>query len=423
MSIFRKSIFTAASPNTQFDDVKVALGTLLNPMSWRNEDYSSKFKFDLQSYLGIDYLYLIDSGRSALQIAIESIGIKSDDEVIVPSFTCVVVANAVSFAGAKPVYLDTSKEDFNADYSNLKEVITKRTRIIVVQHTFGKKVEVEDIRSQLNEINRNDILIFEDFAHIIKKDLNLKGDIGFTTFGIEKVMSTVRGGAVFTNNETLSNSLFEKIEKLPEFPTKQTIKSLLNPIFWYIAIPLHSVGVGRFTIGALIRSIWRKLGFLGIMVEERENKSEKPDWFPAKMSPALSRLGLVQLRKLEKYNSHRQAISIIYHLHLAPYSDNETITDSRVYLRYPILVPDEEKFKKVWDFSRDVRVTLGNWFASPLYGSSVNLKTYEKLCYVPKLTPTTETKTGLTMNLPTSINMNQERARELATGIKKILES
>ncbi|MCA9386854.1 DegT/DnrJ/EryC1/StrS family aminotransferase, partial [Candidatus Dojkabacteria bacterium] len=183
----------------------------------------------------------------------------------------------------------------------------------------------------------------------------------------------------------------------------------------------HSVGVGRFTIGAFIRSVWRKLGFLGIMVEEEENKAKKPDWFPAKMAPALSRLGIVQLKKLDDYNTHRLLISKIYHLYLKELSDSEVLDENRVYLRYPILLKNKEQFVKVWNLSRQLRVTLGNWFEKPLYGSTVDDATYQVLCYVPSLTPETLNKSGLTLNLPTSVNMSKERARELAEEIKKAI--
>ncbi len=423
MAIFKKAIFTAASPNTELNDVITAIKLLFNPRSWTNEKLNIEFSEMLKKYINVSYVHLIDSGRSALEIALRSLRLQQTDEVLVPSFTCVVVANSVKYSGATPVYLDTSKEDFNGDYENILNYVNENTKAIIVQHTFGKRVDVELIRDKIKSIGRNNIFILEDFAHIIHEEINLKGDIGFTTFGIEKVFSTVRGGAIITNQIGLSKNIETFIKKLPEFPNKQLIKCLLNPIFWYVAIPLHSVGFGRFTIGAFIRSIWRKLGFLGIMVEESENRAIKPNWFPARMSPALSKLGIIQLEKLHKYNNHREIISKIYNLHLSKFSDEEVMTESRLYLRYPIILPSEEKFKEVWDYARSIRVTLGNWFSTPLYGATVNENTYADLCFVPATTPVTMQKAGLTLNLPTSINISVERARELADGIKKVLEN
>lgn len=419
--IFRKSIFTAASPNTQLDDVIETVKMLFTPWRWNDIEINAKFKFALSGMLKVEYVHLIDSGRSALQIGLKTLEIKEGDEVVIPSFTCVVVANAVHYTGATPVYIDANENDFNGDYENIEKYITEKTKAVVVQHTFGKIVDTQMVIDKLAAINRTDIYVLEDFAHVIKEDIDLKGTFGFLTFGIEKVISSVRGGAIITHDEKLSALVEANIKELPDFPTGHLIKSLLNPIFWYIAIPLHSVGLGRYSVGAMIRTVWRKLGFLGIMVEGIENKAIKPDWFPAKMSPALSKLGLKQLLKLNKFNAHRTTIAKIYHLHLSEISDSEAYEDGRVYLRYPILLDNKEDFTKVWDYSRSIRVTLGNWFDKPLYGAGVDSETYKKLCFVAAENPVTMKKAGLTLNLPTSVNISQERARELAEGIKEQL--
>lgn len=421
---FRKAIFTAASPNTTFDDALLAKLTLFSPWKWKDPKYNNKFETELRYYLKVDFVKLVDSGRSALYSILKSIGVDQNSEVIGPSFTCVVVANAISWTGAKPIYLDTKQKDFNADYSLITNYITDKTRAIVVQHTFGKKVDVEAIKIKLKEIEREDIFIIEDFAHILKRNIELQGDFGFTTFGIEKVISSVRGGAIFTNSKNEFLEIEKFVDSLPELPVSRVIISLMNPVFWAVAIPLHSAGFGRFTIGAFIRGIWRKLGFLGIMVEEKENRGLKPNWFPAKMSPALSILGSKQLSKLDKFNIHRQKITAIYHKHLSQISDEEGGLDSnRIYLRYPILLPNQQIWNSVWDKSRELRVTLGNWFAKPLYGSTVSDDTYKTLCYVPAETPTTIQKAGLVLNLPTSVNISVERAEELASEIVNILSN
>ncbi len=419
--IFRKSIFIAASPNSQLDDAFLAFKFLLQPWNWNNNKYNNEFSESLKEYIGVKNLKLIDSGRSALLAILKSLNLSSNDEVIIPSFTCVVVANAVSWSGAKPIYLDTNVQDFNSNYSTLPNVITKNTKAIVVQHTFGKIIDIDEIKLILKNLNRKDILIIEDYAHTIKKDMGIKGDFAFLTFGIEKVISSVRGGAILTDNNDLYKNVSEYVNSLSEFPTKKLIICLLNPIFWWFAIPLHSIGIGRFSIGALIRSVWRKLGFLGIMVEPSENLAKKPDWFPAQMSSVLSQLGLKQLHKLNKYNEHRLKISKIYFEYLNSLSDSKEFDNERVYLRFPILLNSKEEYYKVWNVSRKLRVTPGNWFSKPLYGAGVNNKTYSNLLYNPKTTPITLKKCSLVLNLPTSINISEERAKELAIEIRAVL--
>src|SRR5690606_12120588 len=125
---------------------------------------------------------------------LKSLHLSKKNEIILPSFTCIVVPNAVYYAGLKPVYLDTNENDLNPNYDQLEKKITKRTKVIIIQHTFGKIVDIEKITRMLNKINRNDIYIIEDFAHTISNKVVLRGDAGFFTFGIEKVISSVRGG-------------------------------------------------------------------------------------------------------------------------------------------------------------------------------------------------------------------------------------
>lgn len=464
MNIFRKSIFIAASPNNQFDDTLQALKMVVRPKKWFENSTNKKFTQQLSEKTGIKNIQLVDSGRSALYSILKSQGIGIGDEVILPSFTCVVVANAVNWTGAKPIYLDTSKKDFNADYSSLKEKITAKTKAVIVQHTFGKMVDVNKVRqsvesnyslprlekenSKLDPNRQSRPIIIEDFAHSLDLNMDLKGDFGFTTFGIEKVLSTVRGGAIFSSSDKKHKSVEEFVKTLPEIPKSRVFISLINPIFWWIAIPLHSLGIGRFTAGAFIRGIWRKLGFLGIMVEPQENRGKKPSWFPAKMAGALSYLGLKQIQKLEYYNRHRAKIAHIYDLYLGELTDGKiyeefakgenksesgsqfardkqdlkiTSSKERVFLRYPILLKNKSDWHKVWNRARELRVTLGNWFAKPLYGSTVGEDTYKELCYVPASTPETLKKANLVLNLPTGVNISEKRAKELAIEIKKAL--
>lgn len=423
MTIFRKSIFTAASPNSQIDDAWLAFRLLLHPWNWRNGQWAMGFEQELREYLRIDHVITVDSGRSAIEIALKALGVKTGDEVITPSFTCIVVPNAVFYTGARSIFLDTNLQDLNGDYDHIEKYISPRSKAILVQHTFGKMVDVNAIRNKLFAINRPDIKIIEDFAHVIHRNMKIHGDIGILTFGIEKVISSVRGGAIVTNNSDIFKQIQDTTKDLPVFPASKTLVCLLNPIFWFFAIPLHSVGFGRFTIGAFIRSIWRKLGFLGIMVEHSENHVVKPNWFPAKMSPALARLGSKQLKKLDKFNEHRARISEIYSKYLGEISDegqmiNDKEESARVYLRYPIILNSSEEYLKVWNTSRRLRVTLGNWFAIPLYGAGVGSETYKKLGYDPETTPETVRKCKLVLNLPTSVNISEKRAEELGREIR-----
>jgi dTDP-4-amino-4,6-dideoxygalactose transaminase len=417
----KKTIFTAASPNTQFDDVLVALRTFYSPWTWNSKSTLNKFATVLKSYLNIKNIEFVDSGRAALYVILQSIGINEGDEVILPSYTCVVVANSVVWSGARPIYLDSNQQDFNADYNLIRTTITPKTKALLVQHTFGKRVDVDSIRNILKNLNREDIIIIEDFAHIIQREINLKGDIGFLTFGIEKVISTVRGGAIISNEDKIISKASEIIQTLAKMSTLTIIQALFNVKFWYFVIPLHSISLGRFSLGSLLRRIWVKIGLLNILTQDSEEVGIRPKGFPTKYSPALANLGLKQLEKLDKYNSYRNTIANIYNEHLSNISDNDSNSKNRVYLRYPIKLKTQEEYNKVWELCRSQNIFLGNWFFNPLFSNHTSLKKYERLNYKREDYPRTEENCKFILNLPTNRLISKEHAMQLAIKIKEII--
>jgi perosamine synthetase len=409
-------LFIASSPNTEKDDFFLALRLLFQPWKWNKSKYNKELEESLKQYLGVNYAASCDSGRTALYLTLKALGVKEGDEVITPSFTCLVVANAVRWTKATPIYLDTSKEDFNVDLESLENKVTPKTAAVVVQHTFGKKVDINRIKEIL-EKKRSKAFIIEDFAHTIKRNQKLEGDVAFLTFGIEKVISSVRGGVIVTNDPIINDQIQKELNSLPSFSRKKTFICLMNPIFWFFANPLHAIGLGRYNIGVILRGFWRKLGFLGIMIEHEEHKGQKPKWFPAKMSPALSLLAINQLKKLDKFNEHRTKLASIYHEKLAEFSDEKEFDEKRVYLRYPILLKTKEERNRIWEVSKSINITLGDWYRTPLYSKLVNEETYKTNCFAPEETPVTVDKTTRVLNLPTAVNTSEKRARQLAEKI------
>lgn len=414
-------IYIAASPNTQLDDFLLAVSLILRPWTWFKQSLNSKLENQLTQSLGVKHAHVVDSARSGIYLTLKALGIGEGDEVILPSFTCLVVANAVRWTQATPIYLDSNSSDFNASYKDITSKITKRTKAILVQHTFGKLVDISKLRSQLSNSQAH-IYIIEDWAHSVYSQMRIDGDAALLTFGIEKLFSGVRGGAVLTNNEDFSIEIAKLIKNLPKFPIRKAIVSLTNPVFWYLVTPLHALAYKNFSLGAAIRFIWRKLGFLGNMIEQIEHEGAMPKWFPAQSNPALSELARHQLLKLNKLNTHRTNIARVYDEILSSFSDYENFDPNRVYIRYPLLLPDKTARDAIWQEAKKLKITLGDWYEVPLYSKYVNDFTYTHNCYVPSTTPNTLSICERVVNLPTSVNISKERAKLLATSLKKVLE-
>lgn len=412
-----KPIFIAASPNTQFKDAFFAKSLLLRPWTWKQKIRIKNLEEELRKYLNVQYVHTIDSARSGIYIALKAMGVGEGDEVILPSFTCLVVANAVRWTGATPVYLDSNENDFNANYDDVELKITDKTKAIFVQHTFGKIVNIEKM-SRSPQLKARNIYIIEDWAHTVSRKMKLQGDVAVLTFGIEKVLSGVRGGAIVTNDEKLQSKINNLISELPAFPISKSLKSLVNPIFWYIATPLHAVGYKSATLGAGLRWVFRKLGFLGNMIEKEEHTGKKPNWLPTKISPVLATLTHIQLKKLDAMNAHRTRIAKIYDDLLRKLSDYEVFDENRVWLRYPIRIQESAIKKAIVTEAKKMRIILGDWYKAPLYSKYVNERTYEENCYVPATTPQTTKFCKQVLNLPTGINVSEKRARKL---VEKVL--
>ncbi|HRN71030.1 MAG TPA: DegT/DnrJ/EryC1/StrS family aminotransferase, partial [Candidatus Woesebacteria bacterium] len=279
----------------------------------------------------------MDSARSAFYLLLKAYGIGPGDEVILPSFSCLVIANPVIWVGAKPVYVDIDKETFNLSLEDLKKKVSSKTKVVLVQHTFGLPVELEKVR----ELVGKDVKIVEDIAHSLGgiykgHKIGTIGDAAVATFGIEKVISSVRGGMVLVKDDRIAEEIISEIKSAPHFSLVRIKIALLNPILWWLITPVYYIGIGKATIGRAFSFVAHKLGIMGIMIEKCEYDTQKPSWIPARMPSALARLGMNQFRKLDRFNNHRREIAGIYEEKFGAFKVDQNSKHN--YLRYPLLV-------------------------------------------------------------------------------------
>lgn len=406
-----KPVFIAASPNTEKDDLKLAIRLLFQPWNWRKNDGSVKeFETQLSEYLGGINAIAVDSARSGFYLLLKAYGIGPGDEVILPSFSCLVIANPVIWVGAKPVYVDINKKTLNIDLEDLSRKLSPKTKAVLVQHTFGLPVEIDKVRNIVGE----KVKIVEDIAHSLGgmykgQKIGTIGDAAVATFGIEKVISTVRGGMVLTSDEKIAEILRQEQTNLPEFSMLRIKIALMNPVLWWSITPFYYLGFGKYTIGKAFSFFAHKLGIMGIMIEREEYNAQKPNWLPSRMPSALARLGKRQLAKTDRFNEHRREIAKIYSDTLGikfPIDDKST----NIYLRFPVLV-DPKKRNGIIKEAGKKHVVLGNWYRSILFAPESSL---EKLGYKKGDTPNAEWVAERIINLPTGVNIAKEGASSLA---------
>lgn len=121
------------------------------------KDFEAQFASYCESAYGIG----VNSGTDALHLALRALGVQQGDEVIVPSFTFIATALAVSYTGAKPVFVDIQEDIYNIDPEKIRNAITPRTKAIMPVHLYGQAANIAQIVKIAKEKN---IAVIEDCA-------------------------------------------------------------------------------------------------------------------------------------------------------------------------------------------------------------------------------------------------------------------
>ncbi|MBP7119003.1 DegT/DnrJ/EryC1/StrS family aminotransferase [Candidatus Woesebacteria bacterium] len=161
------------------------------------------FEDDFAKKFNVKHAVAVNSGTSALFLAMKALGIGEGDEVIVPAFGFIAIPNAVRHVGATPVFVDVDPNTFNIDPQKI--VITEKTKAIIAVHTYGQPCDMD-------KLMHLGVPVIEDAAeaHGAKyKDrmCGSIGDIGCFSFFANKTITTGEGGMVVTNNPILAKEI------------------------------------------------------------------------------------------------------------------------------------------------------------------------------------------------------------------------
>jgi perosamine synthetase len=147
------------------------------------------------------------SGTAALHLLLATLGLGPGDEVILPAFTMIATANAVTYTGATPVLVDAEPLTWNMDVALVAQKITPRTRAIVAVHTYGHPVDIDPLRSLAAE---RGLLLVEDAAEghgavYRGRSVGSLGDAAIFSFYGNKIVTTGEGGMITTNDERIAD--------------------------------------------------------------------------------------------------------------------------------------------------------------------------------------------------------------------------
>jgi dTDP-4-amino-4,6-dideoxygalactose transaminase len=268
--------FPAYEPWISSEDKKIVNKTLAQSMLTLGPRLE-KFEADFCKYSQAKYAIAVSNCTAALHLSLKALGIKKDDEVIVPDLTFVADANAVLACNAKPVIVDINKENFFLSIPNIKKNITKKTKAIIPVHIYGQVCNIDEI---LDVARDNNLNVIEDCAHAIGTFHNSKhvgnlGNTGCFSFYPTKNITTAEGGMVITNSKKIA----EKIRQLRSHGMTKSLKSRYSS----------------------------KYPWIFDIVEPGYNY---------RMDEIRAALGITQLKRIKKINELRKNASFYYHKNL-----------------------------------------------------------------------------------------------------------
>ena len=270
---FQSKVVQHNRPTIGAEEIKAAadcIGNLELTVGTRVDEFEKVFS----DYVGLNSA-ATSSGTSALHLALIAIGISRDDEVILPSYTCIAVALPVLYEQAKPILVDVSN-DYNIAVDDIKKKITNRTKAVIVPHMFGYPADLNEIKELCEE---KDIYLVEDCAQAINatyhgKKVGTIGDISIFSFYATKLMTTIQGGMVCTNNQD-----WIQIIKDLRYPDQCRLLEDTDPRIKY-SYMMSDVGaaMGIVQLKKLDYFIKRRRAIASIYREKLDNKLIKPPW-------------------------------------------------------------------------------------------------------------------------------------------------
>ena len=323
---------------------------------------------EIAAYHGVRHAIGVASGTDALHLALIAAGVGRGDEVITTPFTFIATAEAVSYVGGVPVFVDIEPDTFNIDPAQVKKKITKKTRAILPVHLYGHPAEMDIITEIARE---HDLKVIEDCAQSFGAEYKGKktgsfGDMGcFSFFPSKNLGCYGDGGMIITNDDSLAERL----------------ASLRN----------H---------GSRIRYYHDEVGF----------NSRLDD-----IQAAILR---VKLRRIETYNENRRRNAGVYSGYLKPagvVTPIERVGCRHVFHQYTIRLKNRDRVKETLDKTGVASSMI--YYPVPLHLQ----KAYAALGMKQGSLPAAEEAAREVLSLPMYPELTEEQIRTAAEAVIKAI--
>jgi len=414
-------IAISLAPNFTKRDARLALKLLFSPWRYFSNDATYVLEKELKEKLGANNVYLITSARWGLYEILSSLNLPNDSEILLQAFTCVSVPGPILWANLKPVYVDILPRMLTMDPVDLEKKISNKSRVLIIQHTFGVPALLDEL---IAIAKKHNLIIIEDCAHTIGteykgKKLGTFGDAAILSFGRDKAISSVFGGAVVINNKEIFSKLSENLKKLPNAKSTWIIQQLLHPIlFEFIVKPLYFVA----RIGKIKLVIFQRMSILSKAIIAREKHGGLPAFPSANLPGALAELAMSQLSRLESFNTRRREIAEIYVREFKEITEKDFIlpeipSESKpYYLRYTV---QTSKAKQIFIEAKRKKILLGDWY-EVIAPKDTDLAAVN---YKKGSCPVAEHVAQNVLNLPTYPVMTKQDAKIVVELVKSFFKS
>ena len=367
----------------------------------RSTRHTSQCKAALSDYFKTEpeKVFLFGSARMGLYSLLVSSEAEGKDEVIVAGYTCVVVTNAMKYAGLQAVYIDVEEESLNINLQQLREAITSKTKAVVITHNFGITCEyIDELKKEFP-----DVMIIEDAAHTFGsqtadgRKAGTIGDASFFSLEFSKPLTTGMGGIVMVNDTELCQRLTAYYKELPYYPRFTNLRIFASLKLHLFTSSRYNAFLKRWVAGALF--------VFGLLYKSPpgELQGDRPRHYPVKLVPHFAYLLHQQLKEIEDINDKKAATCRMYAEALEGIPGmRQYYKDHYNFVRYPILIEKSFGLKKVKAIKSDMKragMVSGDWFNDVVHPAGSL-----RYCYLDGSCPTGESVSERMINLPVSIH-------------------
>lgn len=302
------------------------------------EEFYRKFG----QWLGVPHVFGASSGRTAFQLALESLNLEKGAEIIFPVFTFPVIPMAAKMLGYKPVFCDVDPRTYNSGTQHIEPKITEKTGAILATHLFGQPCPIRPIAELARQRN---VRLLEDCAHacgvrIEGQQAGTFGDIGIFSFAEGKNMPCFGGGAIVTSDEEIAGRAAKILSEAPIAEKDAITKKALSIwVMWLLTRP-WIFGLTAYQALRLKLLLGQPLMDSAVgndLLEEFKNSNPRI----SRMSNLQAATGLLQLNHIDAFNegARQNARILTENLGEVPgITAPDAVEGDHIYVYYPLTV-------------------------------------------------------------------------------------